>query len=1688
MRKILSLIVMAIAFAIQLQAQYVLTIGDENSTTNNYGPIHSYYYNSFSEVIYLATELMPGDITAISYQYSASAQLIDPNPVIYMAEVERTSFSSNSDWDTTQLTEVYSGGSVTYSQGWVTISLTTPFSYSGNGHLLVAYNSSRTSISQSKYFKQTNTSDNKMIMNFDDDTPISVTNPGTGGEKQVYARRPNTRFTFSLGADFCYPPVSLVVSNVLSDEATISWSASDASSTTFGLEYKQASEDTWTVAASSITDTFYTLAGLVSLTDYDVRVYAVCSDENSAYTSVSFRTTPSQDDYIPIPYTETFDDPNNMTSWTTIASGNNNWYIGTAENCSTDEEGNPIAGGSLYVSNDNGVTASYTNNAVCRTYAYAYLSLQEDTRYGLQFDWKGGDDYSGQYIYDYLKVYLVPQDYELLPGSLPNESYALSDKLGKATTWTRESITLSDLTTGVYKIVFAWFNDNMQGAAAPVVDNFSISEMECLPVDSIRVVWTEGATSVSAEVSVYSDNDDATYELEYKTSAEEQWTQISGPSPFIIDDLLYGTQYFFRATSACSGGDYSVVSGEQFFYSPCSTIQLPYVQGFEDDFIDPDGVTSNKAAPLCWLNVNGGAVGYAFSRMESNALSGSGALYYAGSFSGITTSVFSDWLISPIVNLTGNEQFIYNIRLQTGSNTSVPKPTIDIMICDVSQTDVASMSDTSRFTLVRSINHDNLTATYEEVVSVLSSHVGPARIAIAVRNNTQSFYLDNLTIEAIPACPPIYSLSASAVSENSLYVSYYNENIGTSGVIIAYEDAAENLTFNPENATTQFVAQGAEMPVLISGLEPGTTYLIAAKQACEEATYCNAVTVTLPDAIVTLPYNQNFDDAESEHGFVFTGAGANLWAVGTAQNNTTDENDNLTEDGRALYISNDNGATAAYNENVLSTAYATSPVISFGEALNYNLSFDYKVGGEDGYDYLDVFLVPYGAEVSNNYRILNHQSSASPSWQTFETTLPSSYSNGIYSLVFYWKNDGSESDSSLGAVIDNIRISGINCGLVNSVSVTLVEASEGGNSSSITVNFVDDNSETSGVTYVLKYKHSQEANYTTVSGLSASDFPYTIGNVVSGTSYTIAVASVCSDGVQTNFAQTNVIVPCSVNSLPWTEHFDFNPFGDVSCWERKSGLLPSEGIVQSSSLTDGSRFDYNADDQNIVANIYSTSFHHWLISPSFDFGDGSTTYALSFSAMVQGYNGGNAQAASDDKFAVLISTDGGLSWDLANALIYADADTDTEHNYSDLFDQWTTQIVQLVDNQGNPLSGIVKFAFYGESSEDNADNNLFIDNVAISVWNDCLQPDNVAVSNVSATSADVTFTTLGENTSWEYVLVEGDHADLSAATPVAFTSANHSLQITGLAPQTTYSLAVRSNCGTSYSDWSEIVVFTTLVELPIVTTLEATEVTHSAATLNGTITAGSEPITEQGFMYKSATAAEWTSVSATGETMSASLTDLVAETTYEYKAFATTASGTVEGAVVNFTTLAAPATQPTVVTLEATEVTHEAATLNGTIAAGSEAITAQGFMYKATTAADWTTVAAEGTAITATISGLTPESEYEYKAFATTESGTVEGNVVLFTTLANSGLNSAEGAVATMTVYPNPASERATISVSGVESGAKIVVSDMQGRIILTDTMAADTYELSVENLASGVYYIRVIDGASIHTQKLIVK
>ena len=262
------------------------------------------------------------------------------------------------------------------------------------------------------------------------------------------------------------------------------------------------------------------------------------------------------------------------------------------------------------------------------------------------------------------------------------------------------------------------------------------------------------------------------------------------------------------------------------------------------------------------------------------------------------------------------------------------------------------------------------------------------------------------------------------------------------------------------------------------------------------------------------------------------------------------------------------------------------------------------------------------------------------------------------------------------------------------------------------------------------------------------------------------------------------------------------------------------------------------------------------------------------------------------------------------------------------------------------------------------------------------------------------------------------------------------------------------------------------------TALTASNITQTSADVSWNGTASSYEVRLNGGTPETVTATSKT------------FTGLTAGTAYTVEVRAVCASSQSAWVSTSFTTTAVVVTPPTVNTLAASNITHDGATLNGTITAGSEAITAQGFMYKASSAADWTTVAATGTTLTATVNNLTAETAYEYKAFATTASGTVEGEVINFTTLAASGLADAESGAIKAMIYPNPAKDKATLSLTGLTANAKIIVSDLQGRIIQTEDLQAgsETYELNTSNYASGVYYIRILCGNNSSTQKLIIE
>ena len=185
---------------------------------------------------------------------------------------------------------------------------------------------------------------------------------------------------------------------------------------------------------------------------------------------------------------------------------------------------------------------------------------------------------------------------------------------------------------------------------------------------------------------------------------------------------------------------------------------------------------------------------------------------------------------------------------------------------------------------------------------------------------------------------------------------------------------------------------------------------------------------------------------------------------------------------------------------------------------------------------------------------------------------------------------------------------------------------------------------------------------------------------------------------------------------------------------------------------------------------------------------------------------------------------------------------------------------------------------------------------------------------------------------------------------------------------------------------------------PTVTTNDATNIGQTNATLNGAITLGDESITAQGFEWKATAGGTYTAVNATGTTLSYNLTGLTANTSYTFRAFATTASGTTYGTEKTFTTLSASVTPPTVTTQAADNIAQTSATLHGTITPGSESITAQGFEWKTTSGGTYTAVNATGTTMSHNLTGLTPNTGYTFRAFATTASGTTYGTELTFTT------------------------------------------------------------------------------------------
>lgn len=205
--------------------------------------------------------------------------------------------------------------------------------------------------------------------------------------------------------------------------------------------------------------------------------------------------------------------------------------------------------------------------------------------------------------------------------------------------------------------------------------------------------------------------------------------------------------------------------------------------------------------------------------------------------------------------------------------------------------------------------------------------------------------------------------------------------------------------------------------------------------------------------------------------------------------------------------------------------------------------------------------------------------------------------------------------------------------------------------------------------------------------------------------------------------------------------------------------------------------------------------------------------------------------------------------------------------------------------------------------------------------------------------------------------------------------------------------------------------------VPVVTTLDPTNVLKETATLNGRIDAEGDPAyTERGFVYSKSysvptvddPANSTTRVPVLGrnKTFSANISSLTEDALYYVRTYVKNEDGTFYGEVKTFT----PSSPlPSVTTLDVSNILETSATLNGRIdSPGDPAYTERGFLYSKShevpTISDPTTstvkVVVTGTSkdFESNISSLTKGTKYYARAYATSSKGTAYGEVKSFTT------------------------------------------------------------------------------------------
>ncbi len=669
---------------------------------------------------------------------------------------------------------------------------------------------------------------------------------------------PSAVDNINLSVPTCQVPLNPTVTGLGTTTATLNWTAATPAPQN-GYEYYYSTNPTAPTAATVPSGTSpaspVVLTGLPASTTYHWWVRSRCLGADRSYWIQGPSFTTAQ---IPatFPYITGFDTDNG--GFTPVNATTNQWFWGMAT-------GNPP--GSMYISDDNGISNSYVVNSGTHVSSiYRDILVPAGTTFAaLNFQWKA----VGENCCDYLRVWLVPVSYTPTAGTLITAGAGrvqLGGNMNNQSTWKTElynNINMSAYAGNTVRLVFQWRNDGSVGTQPPAaVDNINFVIPTCqVPVNP--TVTGVGTTTATLNWNPAAPVPQNGYEYYLSTNplpptgATIPTGTVLAP-PVVLNTLNDSTTYYWWVRSKCLGSDRSFwVEGPSF-----TTLQIPanfpYTTGFDTD---NGGFTPVNAATNKWHW--GMATGNPPGSMYISDDNGVSNTYTINTTN--VSSIYRDILV-PAGTTAGVLKYQWK---NDGENCC---DYMRVWLVPSTYTPVAGTLITAGANRVQyGGNHNDQTTWKQETHNVnLTAYAGSTvRLVFQWRNDSSvgtqpPAALDNIVFARCESTPP--ALTFNPITHNSATITW-QQDLGGASYVLQWREVGSTTWNGPFNINAlAFPATTHTFP--LTGLDPATQYEVQVAAVCNgvQGAFGQEVFTTKCDPVA--PSNVTFTNITSTSAVV----------------------------------------------------------------------------------------------------------------------------------------------------------------------------------------------------------------------------------------------------------------------------------------------------------------------------------------------------------------------------------------------------------------------------------------------------------------------------------------------------------------------------------------------------------------------------------------------------------------------------------------------------------------------------------------------------------------------------------------------------------------------------------------------------------------------------------------------------